>query len=97
MSLVQSMVASGRVAWFVRNVINAHRTDENEHLLWDMWLHKVWDNTNFDDYKKQAVNRARNSAKNEYIRSHPEEIAKTVEKSRGIMQMFNGVRVESRL
>ena len=83
------MAASGRLSWYVIKLVNAHREDENERTLWDIWIHKVWNDVSFDEFKRKAMNKARNQMKNEYIRNHPQEVAKTVEKSRSIMQMFD--------
>lgn len=88
MPLLEQMAASGRLSWFVEKFVNKCREDENEETLWDMWLHKVW-NQDFEDFKRGIKNKARTIVKNEYIRTHPKETAKTVEKSRAIIEMFS--------
>lgn len=82
------MAATGHLSWFVEKMFNAHRNDENEKQLWEMWLHKIW-NKNWADFKREKMNKVQTFIKNEYIRKHPQETAKTVEKSRAIIEMFN--------
>ncbi len=89
MPLLNQMTVSGSLSWFVTKLINADREAANEKQLWEMWLHKVWDNKSFDDFKRQTINRVVSNVKTERMRKNPHEVAKTVEKSRGIIAMFN--------
>lgn len=88
MPLLDQMAASGHLSWFVGNFIDAYREDENESALWDVWIHRVWNKT-FGEFKREQMHKARTNVKNEYIRNHPQEVAKTVEKSRSIIGLFN--------
>lgn len=85
--LINQMAAAGQLSWFIRNLTNAKVTEENEKLMWDTWLHKVWDQE-WKDYKQEVMNRARTYFENEFIRTHPQETVKIVAKSRAIIDQF---------
>lgn len=87
MPLLDQMAASGHLSWFIRSFIDETAIEENDKMLWETWLHKVW-NQDWKDFKRETMNRARTYAKNEYIRTHPRETANTIAKSRAIMEQF---------
>lgn len=89
MPLLDQMAATGHLSWFVDRFVDAYYEDENEKALWDVWLHKVWESKSFGDFKREHRQATINQMKNEYIRDHPQEVAKTVEKSRGIIEQFS--------
>lgn len=82
------MAATGHLSWFIDNLIDAYQEDENESALWDLWLHRVW-NKSFEDFKREQMNKARSIASSERARKNPKEAAKTVMKSRAIIEMFS--------
>lgn len=87
MPLLDQMAASGHLSWFIGNLIDEQAIEENNKMIWETWLHKVW-NQDWKDYKREIMNQARTYVKNEYIRTHPQETANTVAKSRAIMEQF---------
>lgn len=88
MPLLESMAASGRLAWYVNRLTLACRTEENDETIWDLYLHKEFSGKSFAEFKGGIEERARSQAKAIYLEAHPKETAKVVSNSMSILQSF---------
>lgn len=83
------MRGAGLLSWFVTNLINKSREEENDAALWDVWLHKCWDDISYVDFKAQHTSAVMAQARNDYIQSHPKETKKIIDKSFDILANFD--------
>ena len=88
-ALLNQMVRAGCLTWFVRSLIEKHADDENDRMLWGMYLHKVFDGRSFEEYKEQVMKRVKAQQEQERLLHDPQAIASTVVKSKRIMDMMN--------
>lgn len=49
--LLDGMIRRGKFASFIRESIEMHNRDEEEKLVWEMWLHKCFDK-GYSDFRK---------------------------------------------
>lgn len=58
MPLLEGMISTGRFGEFVDSFVDKYNEEQEEKILWEAWLHKVFDKTSFAEFKEKArVNR----------------------------------------
>lgn len=80
MRLLDAMIQTNRLREFVAEIIKLYNEEQEDKTIWELWLHKVFDES-FTDFKKKL--------KLGTVQSAPkkEEIEKTVKDS---FAMLNG-------
>ena len=51
MTLLDGMIRRGKFASFIRESIEMHNRDEEEKIIWEMWLHKCFDK-GYTDFRR---------------------------------------------
>lgn len=87
--LLEKMVAAGRLTWFVTNLLDAVDKEKYENEIWELYLHKVFDNRSFADFKRDTMNKARSAISHKTLENNPKAVVNTVNKSYKIMEMMN--------
>lgn len=77
--LLEIYIEEGRLYDFVAEFMRTH----NEELMWDVWLHKVFDK-NFEEYKEAVLSAAKSS-----IRPSKKQLETTLIDSMNILDSFN--------
>lgn len=44
------MIQSGRLYEFLCEMLHIRKKEKEDEALWDVWLHKVWDNTAWPEF-----------------------------------------------
>lgn len=76
------MIATGRFSEFVLEIIRMYSEEEEEKIIWEMWLHKCIDKS-YSDFKNSLGMRAEKAAP-----THDEQV-KTVRHSFDMLNGFN--------
>lgn len=76
------MMDTGRLNFFVRDVIITHNREEDDRKLWDMWTMKVQDDSTYEEFVKKAT------VSQENQKMDREAVKTGVKKSMGIMKNF---------
>ena len=76
------MIQQGRLFEFVNELYHIQIEEEDNQKLWDIWLHRVFDQT-FDDWKKSLPTQQTNAPTTE------SKIGATVLNSKNILNGFN--------
>lgn len=77
--LLDHYIDSGRFLEFV-NEFNGIQTEE---LMWDVWLHKIFDQS-FDDYKQGVMEHAKNN-----VKPTKKQLETTIINSKSILDSFH--------
>jgi len=54
MPLLEGMISTGRFGEFVDSFVDKYNEEQEEKILWEAWLHKVFDQTSFAEFKERA-------------------------------------------
>lgn len=76
--LLERYIRAGRFSEFV----NEFMSIQNEEMIWEVWLHRVFDMT-FDEFKKAIVSASINS-----IKPTKKQIETTLQTSKNILDSF---------
>lgn len=82
--LMDGMLRRGRLADFVRECIEMHNTDEEEKLIWEVWLHKCFDKS-FSEFR-QSIGMTKDTHTEAPTKK---ELEDTVRQSADMLAAFN--------
>ena len=82
-SFMDGMIQTGRFVEFVVNLVETVNKEKSDDSAWDFYLHKVWDNITFADFKADLENNIKNQTMSE------QSIETTVQNSMNILKNFN--------
>ena len=75
-------IQAGRFYDFVIDFIKTVNQEKDEKLEWEVWLHKVWEQS-FNEFKEEIMTNAENQ------NMSAEQIEATVQESLDILKNFN--------
>lgn len=81
MSLIDGMITTGRLTEFVDEIVGIHNEEEEERVLYEVWLHKVFDK-GFDEFR-ESIGKENNTAA-----PTQEDIANTIRGSKDLLNSF---------
>jgi len=84
MSLLEGMISTRRFGEFVDSFVEKYNEEQEEKILWDAWLHKVFDKTSYAEFKERARVNTHTAAPTQF------DLNKTVQAS---FQMLEGFSV----
>ena len=82
-SFVDGMIQTCRFSEFVDSFLDTVQKEKSEQTMWDFFLHKVWDDISFNEFKESIETNEKN--KNMSKRT----IETTVQNSLDILKNFN--------
>jgi len=66
MPLLNGMISTGRFGEFVDSFVKRYNDEQEEKIMWDAWLHKVFDQTSYAEFKEMAKQNRVNAAPTQF-------------------------------
>lgn len=83
--LIDEAITNGALFEFVSDVWRTIYEEKNERQLWELWLHKDYENS-YSDFRKKFGSPSREV---EVPQQNDVEVASTITNSRNILEMIN--------
>ena len=84
MILIDGMVRTGRMMDFVDEIVSIRNDEEEEKILYEVWLHKIFDKS-YTEFRESI-------GMNKTAAPTQEDIATTVRGSKDLLNSFNPLR-----
>lgn len=82
MTLIDGMISTGRLSDFVEEMVSIRNEEEEEKILYEVWLHKIFDKS-FAEFRESVGTNNKTAAPTQ------EDIAETVRGSKELLNSFN--------